>query len=196
MEEGAVREAVANKAVEGLRRRGTTMLWRGILTILFGLAALFWPDTSLRVLIYIVGAFLIFDGIVSTIIALQAGVLRDYLVQIAISIIAGIAIFTWPQATGKVLLVILGIWAIVQGLTLFMAGRELKKEYDEGGLLTFVGSVLLVFGIAAFFWQNVAVTAIAWIIGLAAIAVGALKIFLATRLRALPDKLAESRSEA
>jgi uncharacterized membrane protein HdeD (DUF308 family) len=42
----------------------------------------------------------------------------------------------WPDVTGRLLLIIVGIWALFQGATLFWAGRQADVNDPERGLAT------------------------------------------------------------
>jgi uncharacterized membrane protein HdeD (DUF308 family) len=97
--------------------------------------------------------------------------------------VAGVVILAWPEATGEVLLTVLGIWALLSGTGLLRAGIVQKKSGEGGDLLSTSGIVLIVIGIAVFFWQSLASTAIAWTIGTAAIIIGGLLVFIGSRLR-------------
>src|SRR2546421_479371 len=73
---------------------------RGIVAILFGLAALFWPGLTLIALVLLFGAYALIDGIFAVVAAL--GDRRDHpnwgmlLIGGIIGIIIGIITFFWP----------------------------------------------------------------------------------------------------
>jgi len=48
-----------------------TMGIRGLLAVLFGLAALVWPRLTLLVLVYLFGAYALVDGVVAVIVSIQ-----------------------------------------------------------------------------------------------------------------------------
>jgi fatty acid desaturase len=67
-EEAAEKETIVRRAYPQPATRGHAPGWwvlmlRGLLAILFGLAALFWPSLILAVLIVLLGAYALVDGI-------------------------------------------------------------------------------------------------------------------------------------
>ena len=188
-ERAMLRHALAGKAAEGVDNLQSTLLWRGIIAMLFGVAALFWPGTSLSTLVYLVSGYLLLDGLATIVMTYRAGTLGVQLIHIVASIVAGIAILAWPEATGRVVLIVLGLWALSQGVGLLLTGRDLKQQGDEASLMIYGGVFLVVVGIGALFFQGVVKTAIAWVIGLFAILIGGLLVYVATRLRSLATRL-------
>jgi uncharacterized membrane protein HdeD (DUF308 family) len=183
MNEGAIRQVLVSKAAEKIGRLGTALYWRGMIAIAFGVTAFLWPDASLKVLVYLMGGYFLVDGLASLLSAFRSDSAGDYLLQIITSIVAGVVILAWPDATGQLLLTVLGIWALLMGTGLLRAGRDMKKSGEGGDLLNTSGIVFIVIGVVVFFWQSLASTAIAWTIGTAAIIIGALLVFLGSRLR-------------
>jgi len=92
---------------------------RGILALLFGLVALFWPRLTLEVLVICFGAFAMISGIFALVVALgdrkmHAGwgvLLAEGLVGIGV----GLLTLFWPIVTALILLSFIAIWALVTG---------------------------------------------------------------------------------
>ena len=93
---------------------------RGIVAILFGLAALFWPELTLVVLVLLFGAYALIDGIFAVLAALgDRGAHPNWgmlLIGGLISIIIGIITFFLPGITALVLLYLIAFWAILIGI--------------------------------------------------------------------------------
>jgi uncharacterized membrane protein HdeD (DUF308 family) len=181
--------ALGQRLTDRIGRFWWILLTRGIVAVLFGIAALFWPQKSLTVLVFLIGGYLVVDGVSALLLALRSGDFGASLLQGLASAVAGAAILLWPGITTSLLLAVLGAWALVQGVGLFLAGRKLLAEGENGRLLLTVGALLVVFGVAALVWRGVGAAAVAWIIGLVALVVGGLLIFVARRLKAVQKRL-------
>ena len=93
-----------------------TFAVRGVVAVVFGLLALFWPMGTIEVLVLLFGAMVLVDGIFA--IAAAIGAARWGLpwwppaLEGDLGIGAGIASFVWPGMTALVLLYIIAFWAI------------------------------------------------------------------------------------
>ncbi|MEE8633831.1 MAG: HdeD family acid-resistance protein [Methyloceanibacter sp.] len=168
-----------------------SLLVRGFLALALGVAAIFWPKATLELLVRLVGLYVLFDGIVSLVGAFRARELRAYLVPGLISVAVGVVLLFWPDVTGRLLLIIVGIWALFQGVTLFWAGRQTDADNPERSLTMTIGAVAAIAGVILIVWPGTGSVAISWVIGIAALLVGALLIFLASRVRQAAQRVAD-----
>src|SRR6266699_1385295 len=97
-----------------------SLLARGIIAVLFGLAALFWPGLTLLVLIYIFGAFALVEGIITIYLSFQVRDMQTnwwmLLLEGIAGVILGILVFIWPGITALVLLFLIAAWAVITGI--------------------------------------------------------------------------------
>ncbi|MBO0783599.1 MAG: HdeD family acid-resistance protein [Ktedonobacteraceae bacterium] len=131
-----------------------TLLVRGIVAILFGLAALFWPRLALLVLVALFGAFALINGISALVMAIQERrTLPNWwilLVEGVVGILAGLITFFWPGITALALLYLIAIWAIFIGIlevaAAFAFGRDITGEWALGiaGILAILLGILLI----------------------------------------------------
>jgi uncharacterized membrane protein HdeD (DUF308 family) len=185
------RDAVAaagQRLTDRIGRFWWILLTRGIVAVLFGIAALFWPQKSLTLLVFLVGGYLVVDGLSGLLLAVRSGDFGASLLQGLASTVAGAAVLLWPRITTNLLLALLGVWALVQGVGMWLAGRNLRADGEDGSLLLTVGGLLAAFGIAAIVWRGVGAVAVSWIIALVALIVGGLMIFIARRLKAVQER--------
>lgn len=170
-----------------LARNWWTLALRGILAIIFGLAALFLPEITLTALVFCFAAFALGGGILLAI----AG-FKDHLTNIhgwllviegAIGIAVGVMAFIWPGITALVLLYLIAAWAIVTGLFEIIAANHLRREIENEWLLIAAGIASLTFGILLIIWPVVGALAILWMIAAYAIVFGVLMLLLALKLR-------------
>jgi len=160
-----------------------SLLVRGLLAVALGVAAILWPKATLELLFRLVGLYVLFDGIVSLVGAFRARELSTYLVPGLVSVVIGVILLFWPDVTGRLLLIVLGIWALFQGATLFWTGRRADANDPERGLAMTIGAVAAIAGMIFVLWPGTGSVAISWVIGIAALLIGALLIYLAQRVR-------------
>ena len=114
-------------------RRGSywgLLLARGVINLVVGLVLIFWPSATVTVVVWLVGLDLVFTGLLALLVSFQVS--KDmgrssYLIQSVITIVLGIAVMAWPNATLTVVSVLLGIVLVLIGLVLLWSGYELSK---------------------------------------------------------------------
>ena len=122
--------------IEAIRHRGSSsMVLRivlGVVSILFGMLVLVWPGISLAILVIMVGIWAIIIGILQIVSSVRHRAIPNSgwvwgIIGGALSILFGILVLIWP-GTGLVTIIwIIGIWAIVWGVTLIVLGVQLRK---------------------------------------------------------------------
>ena len=122
--------------IEAIRHRGSSsMVFRivlGAVSILFGILVLVWPGISLAILVIMVGIWAIIIGIIQIVASVRHRAVPHSgwvwgIIGGALSILFGILVLIWP-GTGLVSIIwIVGIWAIVWGITLIILGIQLRK---------------------------------------------------------------------
>ena len=163
------------------------LLLRGLVAIAFGVIAFFWPDITLVALVYLFGIYAIADGLVALWAAFNAmgdAGPRWWLgLSGVVSILAGLAAFFYTGVTGLVLLLFIGVWAIIIGLTLIWGAIELRKILDDAWLLGLTGALAVAFGVILIAKPHAGALALVWTIGWFAIVFGCLFIALAFQLK-------------
>ena len=102
-----------------LARNWWVLALRGVLGILFGIAAFVWPESTLTALVLVFGAYVFVDGI----FALFAGIgMRRQLslwwlvvLEGVAGIILGLLSFLSPDITALILLSFIAAWSIITG---------------------------------------------------------------------------------
>ena len=122
--------------IEAIRHRGSSsMVFRivlGAVSILFGILVLVWPGISLAILVIMVGIWAIIIGIIQIVASVRHRAVPHSgwvwgIIGGALSILFGILVLIWP-GTGLVSIIwIVGIWAIVWGITLVVLGVQLRR---------------------------------------------------------------------
>ncbi|HEU4697797.1 MAG TPA: DUF308 domain-containing protein [Gemmatimonadales bacterium] len=175
-----------------LTRNWWLVALRGLLLLLLGLAALFWPGITLAVLVIWVGAALFVNGLIALAVAIAG---RDVegrawlVIEGVLGILAGIFTFIYPGLTQFALLWVVAAWAIVAGIAQVAAAIQFRKVIQGEWLLGLAGVLAIVFGVLLFVYPIAGLVTLALLIGWFAILYGAALIALGVRLRGLRDTL-------
>ncbi len=166
-----------------------SFLLRGLFAIALGLFALLWPGLSLSVLVLAVGIYCTAYGAAGLIGALRHPELREYVAQALIVLgIGGVLVF-WPEASLRTLLVLLGAAALIVGIGQILTARRLPTDDPERGAIMTIGIAAAIVGLVLAFWPGSGVAVISWVIGIAAILIGALLIYLGSRFKRLKVRI-------
>jgi uncharacterized membrane protein HdeD (DUF308 family) len=106
----------------------------GVLGILAGVAMFAEPARSLAVVLVVVGAFWVVGGVIEII----SGIFGDpaesrWLVILSglLSLVFGIVMLAWPEATLDVLIWLIGIWLLIFGIIRLIMGLTAPKEVAD-----------------------------------------------------------------
>ena len=160
---------------------------RGLVAILFGLAALFWPSLILAVLIVLFGAYALIDGVLAVIAAFRSsgrGMRRPLLlIEGAIGILFGLLALFWPDLTALTLLYIIAFWVILSGIARIVMAIMLRQEIENEWSIALSGVLSVILGIVLILLPGAGLLAYTWLIGLLALALGIVLIYYAFRVR-------------
>jgi uncharacterized membrane protein HdeD (DUF308 family) len=160
---------------------------RGLVAILFGLAALFWPGLILAVLIVFFGAYALVDGVLAVITAFRSsgrGMRRSLLlIEGAIGILFGLVALFWPNHTALALLYLIALWAILSGIARIAMAIMLRREIENEWSIALSGVLSVILGIVLVLLPGAGLLAYTWLIGLLALALGIALIYYAFRVR-------------
>lgn len=163
-------------------------VFRGVIAILFGIAAFAWPTLTLGVLVLLYGVFALADGIIA-IVGLFSGqrseVWWPQLLQGLLSIAAGLVALFWPGITALALLWVIAFWAILTGMTQITAAIRLRKEISNEWLLILGGALSVILGLAFIVLPGAGLLSVVWVLGVYAILFGILGISFGFRLRSV-----------
>ncbi len=168
--------------VAELARNWWSLAIRGVAAILFGIGAFVWPGLTLAVLILMVGAYALVDGLFALIAGIRARRWLMVLQGIA-GIILGALTFAWPGVTTFALLYLIAAWSISTGVFEIVMAVQLRKVIDNEWMLIFSGVLSLLFGIALVAYPGSGALSLVWLIGVYALLFGSMTIGLALRLR-------------
>jgi uncharacterized membrane protein HdeD (DUF308 family) len=181
-----------------MARAWWVLLLRGALAVLFGIAALVWPEVTLKALVFLFGAYAIADGLFELAIsiggrqvaaslgastAMTSGERIWLALEGAVGIAVGVIAFIWPEITALVLLWLIAFWAILTGVLEIVMAIRLRKQIDNEWWLVVAGAASVVFGLILMLRPGEGAIAVVWLIGIYALVFGAIMIALGLRLR-------------
>jgi uncharacterized membrane protein HdeD (DUF308 family) len=170
-----------------LARNWWALALRGIVAVLFGIAALIWPGGAVTALVLLFGAYMLVDGIFAIIASFRAAEARQrwwpLLVEGLLDLAAGIVTLIFPRLTAVVLVLFIAAWAIITGVLEIIAAVRLRRELSNEWLLGLSGVVSVIFGLLLAVFPGAGLVTLAWLIGFYALLFGILLLILAFRLR-------------
>lgn len=171
---------------------------RGILAILFGLAALVWPGVTLLALVVLFGAYALVEGIFAVIFGFSGRDRVRWWVVLwgLVSVAAGVLVFIWPGIGALALVYVIAAWAIVTGATEIAAAIALRKEITNEWALVAAGILSIAVGGILAILPGAGAISLVWLIGAYAIVLGILLLVVGFRLREWRSSLPRARHEA
>ncbi len=119
-------------------QQGRSWIWPvvgGLMCIAAAIAAFVWPGITALVLLYIIGAWAIILGISEVVAAIglreETGRMWLQIAAGVISVLFGILLFVHPGAGALALVWLIGIYAILLGVTRIALAFELRREPEQ-----------------------------------------------------------------
>lgn len=157
---------------------------QGVLAILFGIVALFWPGLTVALLIVLFSVFILIWGIVGIITSLTSiGKEKFWWLELIFSVLAlGLATYMLrnPVETAAIFVFFIGITFLVRGVVDILEGLfDGERKGSDRVFRVVVGVIGILAGIATLAYPVSAGVAVVWVIGLYAVLYGALSIAFA-----------------
>lgn len=175
------------KVLDTLAKNWGALFLRGLVAILFAIAAWGRPTATLAVLVILIGYYTLADGIIALIGAARAGQRKQawflLAVEGSLGVVLGLFVLTRPASAFAIALLIAAVWALSTGIVeLFQAG-SLRGKVHGRGLLVASGLIRIAFGILLFARPGRGVMTLLWIAAAYALIDGVVLIALSLRLR-------------
>lgn len=123
--------AVGYAAYRAERGTRAPLVVQSLLALSLGLVALLWPLAAVVALVFVVGAWAVVTGIgeIVTAVRLRAQISSEWLLIFvgALSVIFGLLLWFWPLQGAQALVFVVGIYAVVFGVVLAVAGFRLRS---------------------------------------------------------------------
>lgn len=159
---------------------------RGVVAILFAVAAFVLPFTTLASLVLVLALYLVVDGALAVVSGVRAAAHhRPWglpILEGVVTLLAGVAAFLLPGLTLLVLVTLLGVWAVISGVLMLAAALRLHGSHGRW-LLALSGLVSIVWGVLLYASPVTGALVLGWWLGAYALAFGVVLLALAARLR-------------
>lgn len=159
----------------------TAGILEGIVAILFGVAAVFWPNQTAVTLLYIFAAFILASGLInfmSGIVGigkdLSHGLLKGLLGLVQIGV--GVYLFRHPKVTFATLILLIGFTLIVRGVIEVVLAFAAESTATMKTLIAIAGVLSVIVGIFVLFQPVTSGIAFVWLLGVYALITGPLMI--------------------
>lgn len=167
----------------------TTLALNGIIALVFGVLALFFPRETIIVVAKYLGLVLLIMGVVILIISFtdkksnrsQA----SSITQGVAGVVLGGIIFFYTQESLSVFVILIGIWALIFGIVQIIIATRIKSGNRIRDLLIFNGILTTAFGVILFFNPFQSAVALTFVAGVLAVIIGIGMIYFSYQLKNL-----------
>ncbi len=142
-------EAAVKLEVILIPRTPWAVLLQGLGITALGVVLVAWPHASIDVVRIAFGALALAFGAMQIVAALsEKHEDRWWRIPLALlAIAAGILALAWPEATERVILILLGLWFLLTGLVILAAGLKLPANMPSRWVVVLSGAVFFIFGV-------------------------------------------------
>lgn len=179
-------ERVAAAWMVDLRQAWPLLLARGVFAVAFGLVTLIWPTITLLILTWAFGIYAIVDGAAQIVDGVRRRERPRPWISLLLGLLAlaaGLVALIWPGITALALALVIGAWALVNGLVEIFSAVRQRSERRRPALLLAVGVISGLAGVVILFWPMLGAVALTALIGGFAVVYGIVLAVLAVQLR-------------
>jgi uncharacterized membrane protein HdeD (DUF308 family) len=168
---------------------GTALIIRGAAAVVFGVLVVLWPGVSVLALVFLFGIYAIFDGVANIVHYVTRKRRRSVwqLVGGIVSVLAGIVAFAWPGITALTLALVIGLWAVILGVSQIALAFEVKKTVGSWWLWLVTGIITTLFGLFLVILPGPGILGLLGLLSTFAIVLGVLLIASGVGLRRLGE---------
>lgn len=170
------------------------MLVRGVLALGLAVFALFWPQQTVGILVKLLGGYLLIDGLLGAVGSFRSGGKSGVPMVAIIGLIVGIILLFWTGLSMRLFLILVGAWALIQGVGMFLSSRNKDADPEARSLVGIAGGALAVAGLILVLWPNTGVVAVSWLLAIVALVIGGVMVYVAMRLRRVSRRIRSKSS--
>ena len=157
-----------------LKKSAWGAIFESLATMLLGIFLLVWPDTIVKIIAYVIGAFLIIKGAYQVInyfvVKGQNDFFNNNLLSGIISLLIGLALLLMGEEIANVFRIVIGIWVIYESLVRISTSIKLHAAGIDAWKYTLIlALMMLVLGVFITFYTGAILTLVGWVMILAGI---------------------------
>ena len=168
------------------KSKSTSLILLGILAIIVGIIAIAWPSVTILALVILFAIYAFMAAGLQGARAFSsrnAGPVFGHLLLGLIDLAAGVVALVWPGPTALVLVLVVGIWAFIEGCFEIFAAFQSGETAGTRALFILGGLVSIAFGVVLFARPNVGAVTLALLFGLFSLVYGVSQITTGVELR-------------
>lgn len=174
---------------------------RGVLAILFGAAAVFWPGITLVTFVYLFAAYILINGVIDVVFGIgklfgEGNTFWTRVLTLLAGVIqvgVGVYLLRHPQVGFATLVLLVGFVLIARGVFDVVEGLFEENSGGYRALLIIGGLLAALAGVVMLFQPVKAGVAFVWILGVYALITGPLMIALAMQVKNENKRVAAKR---
>jgi uncharacterized membrane protein HdeD (DUF308 family) len=159
---------------------------RGVLAIVVGLIAVFWPGITLTAFVVLFAAFAFMDGALRATRAFASSGGRAVIGNLLLAVFdvaVGVAALAWPNITILTMVLIVGFWAVVVGCLEIFAAFADDEPAGQRAYLIIGGLVAIALGVVMFTTPDVGSLSLALLFGFFSLTYGITQVVTGHQLR-------------
>lgn len=160
---------------------------RGVLAILFGIAAVFWPGITLVTLVYLFSAYVLVRGLVSIVQGVSGiGARGGWFLTLIVGLLevgVGVYLLRHPTVAFATFILLIGFTLIVEGVIDGVMALGEEASATQRTLTMIVALLSILAGIVILFQPAASGVAFVWILGVYALISGPLLIAMSMDTR-------------
>ena len=159
-----------------LKSLSTPLILRGIVAVALGIIALVWPGVTVLTLVVLFAVSAFIAAGVQAILAFNSaagGQVAGHLLLGLADLAAGVIALAWPGATARVLVLIVGCWAVFVGLFGVFVALRTSELAQSRALFILGGLGTVAFGVSLFARPAMGAVALALLFGMFSLTNGA-----------------------
>jgi uncharacterized membrane protein HdeD (DUF308 family) len=184
-----------SKATGAGRAREPTMMslpasltLRGVLAVIVGFVAIFWPDITLGALVILFAVYAFMDAGFRTLRAIAskgALAVTGNLLLALLDVVVAVVALAWPDITILAMVVTVGLWALILGLVEIVAAFADRETNSMRAYFILAGLVSIALSVVMLSTPDVGALSLALLFGFFAITNGVTQLVAAYQLRSL-----------
>jgi uncharacterized membrane protein HdeD (DUF308 family) len=165
-------------------------VFEGILAILFGIAAVFWPGLTITTLLYLFAAFVLVGGLINMVEGVFSigRTASSWFLRILLGVLqlgVGVYLLRHPKVTFTTFILLIGFTLIFRGVFELVIAFADRMTATNRVLLLMAGGLALIAGIVILFQPVSGGVAFVWLLGLYALITGPIMVAVALDARKL-----------